>query len=56
MPVRGDVRPSRRRPVAVRPDRGEEAVNNADSRFYEVRCDGEAAGILVCEEIAHAAS
>ncbi|MCX4460646.1 hypothetical protein OG585_50455 (plasmid) [Streptomyces sp. NBC_01340] len=43
-------------PSQFAPDRGEEAVNNADSRFYEVRCDGEAAGILVCEEIAHAVS
>jgi hypothetical protein len=42
-------------PSQFAPDSGEEAVNNADSRFYEVRCDGEAAGILVCEEIAHAA-
>lgn len=56
MPVRGDVRRHAVGPSQFAPDRGEEAVNNADSRFYEVRCDGEAAGILVCEEIAHAVS
>jgi hypothetical protein len=38
-------------PSQFAPDRGAEVVNNADSRFYEVRYDGEAAGILVCEEV-----